>query len=200
MSAVDPYPGCEPGVCRSAWASHRVVMVGQAPSANGSHDPRHALTGAPMRKLFKVSGMNLMTYLRTFERHNLVPRWEGYNRTGDSSSGSRFDEGEASVTARVLADRLAGGRRLLCWGAPVLRAFSVEVDFEPCHWTLREVPGLDNAYDCPVAYIPHPSGLNRWWNEPGNADRAGQFLRDLVADVARAYAASYGQGATQGHP
>lgn len=28
--------------------------------------------------------------------------------------------------------------------------------------------------------FPHPSGLNRWWNEPDNVERARRFLRDVA--------------------
>jgi len=28
--------------------------------------------------------------------------------------------------------------------------------------------------------MPHPSGLNRWWNELGNLDKARGFARELV--------------------
>ncbi len=159
-------------------------MVGQAPSAKGSRDPRHALTGAPMRRIFKVSGIELMTYVRTFERHNLVAHWHGYRRRGDPSSGSRFDEREAGTSALVLADRLAGRRRLLCWGGVVAKAFiGVAADsMPPLEWQRHEVPGLDDVYDAAVAVLPHPSGLNRWWNDPANAAAAGVFIREVVRD------------------
>lgn len=188
MSAVEPYPGCELGQCAQEWASERIVMVGQAPSAAGSHDPRHALTGAPMRRLFRASGLELMQYVRTFERHNLVPTWMGYRKAGDPGSGSLFDLSEAAVTARKLADRLAGGRRLLCWGKDVMKAF---VGPHRCHmtpltWYREEIEGFDNSYEVDCAIIPHPSGLNRWWNDLANVEAAGEFLRGLAAHVLKA--------------
>lgn len=187
MSAVAPYPGCEPVTCGMQWASARLVMVGQAPSARGSHDPRHALTGAPMRRLFRASGIELMQYVRTFERHNLVPGWEGYRRVGEPDSGSRFDARAAASSARVLADRLAGGRRLVCWGTTVAAAFlGGREPPAPLEWREDEVEGLDNTYDVRLAIIPHPSGLNRWWNTPENAAAAGAFVRACVADVVAA--------------
>lgn len=195
MSAVEPYDGCEPLTCKQPWASDRVVMCGQAPSSRGSHDPKHALTGAPMRRLFKHAGIGLMEYVRTFERHNLVPVWKGYNRAGESGSGSRFAAKDAEVGARVLADRLAGGRRLVCWGPAVARAFVGDwvEHMDPLRWYTREVAGLDNSYDVPVAILPHPSGLNRWWNVRANADAAGEFIRALVRDVHTARAAHEGR-------
>lgn len=192
MPAVDPYPGCETRFVLLPWAHTRVVMVGQAPSAKGSHDPRHALTGAPMRRLFKCSGLNLMLYLRTFERHNLVGTWEGYRTTGDASSGSRFDPRDAAVGAKRIADRLAGGRRLLCWGKDVMAAFvgPARACMTPLTWYTEEVVGFDNSYDTQVAIIPHPSGLNRWWNDPANREAAGKFLRGLADEVLAAQRAA----------
>lgn len=50
--------------------------------------------------------------------------------------------------------------------------------------------GLDEEYLAdPVAFpiggrpvavhvVPHPSGVNRWWNEPANRERARAFLAE----------------------
>lgn len=32
------------------------------------------------------------------------------------------------------------------------------------------------------AMLPHPSGVNRWWNEPENREAAREFLRQLLLE------------------
>lgn len=36
---------------------------------------------------------------------------------------------------------------------------------------------------CTLITLPHPSGLNRMWNEPGVRDRARQLLRDHLPEI-----------------
>lgn len=36
-----------------------------------------------------------------------------------------------------------------------------------------------------MAMIPHPSGRNRYWNEPAHVDQAERFLRGLLLTAAR---------------
>lgn len=186
MPAVDPYPGCEPGACAAPWASERIVMVGQAPSARGSTEPRHALTGRPMRFLFDVAGIGLMEYIRTFERHNLVREWRGYRRAGCAASGSALPVADAVVGAQALLAR-AAGRRLLCWGTEVAGVFrragaAVPKDMPALTWCPLTAGGLTLE----MAVLPHPSGLNRWWNAPANRVEAGAFLCDAVDRVSQA--------------
>lgn len=35
----------------------------------------------------------------------------------------------------------------------------------------------------PAVVIPHPSGLNRWWNSPANTEKARQFMLTLKCSV-----------------
>ncbi len=193
MPAVSEYPGCSPGVCRQDWASDRVIMVGQAPSRFGSHDPRLALTGRPMDVLLEAAGLSRMEYFWAFERHNLAPEWKGY-RGEDSSTGSRFDPSACKASALVLAER-ADQRRLICWGREVLSAFQGPVAARRADLLTWEkashsvsgrwdgVPVRAWRSEYLVAVIPHPSGLNRWWNDPENRAAAGRFVRQTIQEV-----------------
>lgn len=85
----------------------------------------------------------------------------------------RWDPVEAKVRAAnwCMAQR---GRSvpLLLLGTKVCAAFGIERP-EWLEWYAR-------ALWTPMIAFPHPSGLNRWWNDPANAEAA----RDLAHKVA----------------
>ncbi len=72
--------------------------------------------------------------------------------------------------ARLEAERLRlvqhRGRKLVLLGSKVCGAFGVP--FVPC--SLQG--GVDSADTCTYVVLPHPSGLNRFWNEPGAFEMA----------------------------
>lgn len=197
MPAVTEYPGCE-GVVSQPWASERVIMVGQAPSARGSADPRLALTGRPMQFLFTHCGLDLMRYIRAFERHNVATTWHGYRKGTDPKTGSRFTWRQYTDRIEWLKER-AHGRRILCWGREVAGAlfggtaanrmallawesFTYDVSGYQAGEPVRPVHSEFQA-----AILPHPSGLNRWWNDPDNRDAARAFMQHTVDEVHVAY-------------
>jgi len=63
------------------------------------------------------------------------------------------------------------GRWVLLIGQGVARAFGVQAGL--LEWVEREGAWL--------AVVPHPSGVNRWWNELRNVERAAAFLRGCLA-------------------
>jgi len=56
-------------------------------------------------------------------------------------------------------------------GAAVARAFGARVG--ELAW------GHDPVLRAELALLPHPSGVNLWWNLPTNVERARAFLRKL---------------------
>lgn len=64
---------------------------------------------------------------------------------------------------------MAEGRRCIAVGVPAA--------------VLLGAPHGDDwwfMWDGSLAAMPHPSPLNRWWNEPGNPAKAVQFLREAL--------------------
>lgn len=122
--------------------------------------------GARLRELF---GLSLTEYLRAFDRTNL-----GWRNGSDAA--------ELRAAAWALRPLLAG-RSALLLGRRVLRAFELG-EPEPLSWLWLDC-GRGPAWDvrrkrlARVAYLPHPSGRNRWYNEEENVRRAREFLREL---------------------
>jgi hypothetical protein len=67
--------------------------------------------------------------------------------------------------------RFAGRSFVLLAGHRVAAAFGVREGY------LREFV----LQGVPAAVVPHPSGVNRWWNDPANVARASAFLRGVFA-------------------
>lgn len=128
---------------------YRDVLVGQCPGVGGHPDyplyclPRHMSGGRLQRKL----GISRRLYLRLFTRVNVMrhhqPRWNASVRRS------------AKENARtILANSSA--RTVYVFGALVAEAFGITVD-----WFSSQV--VDEVV---VVKCPHPSGLNRLWNDP----------------------------------
>lgn len=72
--------------------------------------------------------------------------------------------------ARRSAERLCralSGRRVVFLGKAVAAAFGVRAN------SLRWVEHRGMT----VAVLPHPSGVNTWWNNPDNRAAASAFMR-----------------------
>lgn len=174
-----------------------VVFVGQGPNQaawkdavergefNQPMDPqdfaekfcaRIALTGACGKKLAAVLGVTFDEFLR-MPRANLNARWNG-----KLSKGDLFDslEGFGAATG-VVTKRPAF--RYVALGLGVAKCLGVRnPEF------LRESPSERFSLGAPstgprpvrVFVLPHPSGVNRWWNDPKNHTRARRALRKFM--------------------
>lgn len=147
----------------------RVVIIGQAPSRLS--DPSEPLSGNSGRRLAGLAGLSLPEFLDRFERRNLLDAWPGKAGKGDAFVGA----GEARGLAESLRAGLAA-RRVVLLGAGLAAAFRVTLPAMTWgdHWGGR------------YAWAPHPSGINRWWNTPGNEERARAFWRALADETAPA--------------
>lgn len=113
-----------------------------------------------------LSGLSFDEFLRTFDRANLLPLWPGPS----GRKGAAFPV----VAARLLADRMIGrfrfDRTVVLLGKRTAAAFGLSVGyFEPVM--------IGRAT---VLVVPHPSGVNRWFNEPANVRRMARFMRRIV--------------------
>jgi uracil-DNA glycosylase len=140
----------------------KLIIVGQAPGRRG--DPRQTLKGKVGRRLARTFGVSEEQYTLCTELHNVLECWPGKHGKGD-----RFPMAAAREAARNLKPTLEGNRVLLL-GRAVAAAFGVRVGY--LTWI--------HLGACLVAVLPHPSGINRWWNEPKNRRAAERFLRGLV--------------------
>ena len=148
---------------------NKIVLVGFSPSHTG--DPKEPLAGVGSgHRLAKLCGLDVATYLRTFDRINLH-----YETPKKNDRVTRL-VGEAS--ASMFRARFAG-RKIILLGKDVARAFGFNDNDKMLEW----IKMTSSNIFLPLTYfalLPHPSGLNRWYNEPRNVRRAERFLRREV--------------------
>lgn len=144
----------------------KAVLVGQAPSRTGN--PKRPLEGRPLStKLASLAGISRSSYLKQFDRYNVLDFWPGKNGKGD-----RFPLAKARERARKLTRKLTG-RVVVFVGQRTAEAFGYG-DLEPLAWK-----------DCGryyAALLPYPSGVNRWFSEPSNRVCASEFMERLVEE------------------
>jgi hypothetical protein len=142
--------------------THRIGLVGQAPSRRG--DPRKPLAGPNGRKIARLGGMSYDELVACRRKH-LNTHYGAKRGEGDT-----FDHAKGSANA---ADILLDWRveRIVLLGKNVARCFGFgDVPF------LAEV----RIYGRRFLIFPHPSGVNRWWNERRNERRARQLLQRFL--------------------
>lgn len=156
-----------------------------------STDPRHALYPAPARctghRIFEMlaasrarrSAAPLMRheYLDAFDRLNLV-------------EGQQWSSAAAKERAELVR-RTYAGRTIVVFGAEtwhVLNLVEVEwlgrvhspgLQFQPFpheYGSLSQVVGEVTRVNSTWWRFPHPSGLNRWYNDEANYRAAGDLL------------------------
>lgn len=139
-------------------------------------DPRMALYPRPERAsghrlATLIMGMRETKYLASFERRNLCPqKW-------------------SMKIARENAAQIRAGAhdKIVLLGAKVCTAFDLPfVPFDVSVATSGSTHGEMFSTPRPpagartIVILPHPSGLNRIWNEPGAIDRARAALREAA--------------------
>ncbi len=142
----------------------KLIIVGQAPGKQGDGRPMEGRAG---RRLADLMGLSFDDYLRLTERVNLFKARPEHEGKGDG-----FPVAEARKLANAMRPQLEG-RRVILAGFGVAKAFGL--DQEPLRWQV----GLGHR----VAVVPHPSGVNRWWNDFSNVEAAERFLGKVGAKL-----------------
>ena len=133
-----------------------LLVVGEAPSRL-SLEPLGGRCGSLLEDLLGPGAW------AAADRVNLLGEWPG--REG---RGSAFPLALARASASALAERFGRYRVVLLLGARVARAASL------CP---RELEWCMVRGAC-VGRLPHPSGVNRWWNSEENRAAARAFARE----------------------
>jgi uracil-DNA glycosylase len=139
-------------------------MNGFRPLFVGEASDGPPLAGRSGRRLAALSGLpNVESLLSLVRAENVFPR-----RPRGSKKGDAFPKLEARRAARLID--FAGAFPVVFLGKRVASAFDVRAGY------LEMV----DFWGRPAFVFPHPSGVNRWWNDPANEERARAFMRDLI--------------------
>jgi hypothetical protein len=139
-----------------------VLILGEAPGPGGGHD---ILAGRIGRLLCAAAGIPGYADLARLARlENLLDCYPG-----SAWKGSAFPRDAARAAAVLRVPRMSGTVLLL--GHRVAAAFGVRA----AYFTWGRI-GRARA-----AVFPHPSGVNRWWNDRENRRLAAAFLREVLA-------------------
>lgn len=144
----------------------KIVLVGQAPSrATDGFPPFSGMSG---RRLEEVSGLAPGKLPERFALFNVLERWPG-----PAAKGDKFPIHRARKAAKRLLFALEG-RRVVAIGRAVAKVLGVPPVVPDMVWSPHDKLAA-------IAVLPHPSGVNLWWNDPGNKAAAAAFMRSLCA-------------------
>lgn len=140
----------------------RIIMIGEAPGR--FHKPGAAPLSGYARKLETLASLEEGSFARFFTTTNLLSYYPGEG----AGKGSAFPQEEAKKAAEACLV-LFRHRKVLLAGKRVARAFGLSLPY--FKW-------IDFA-EGRTAVIPHPSGVNRWYNERRNREKMGRFIFGL---------------------
>lgn len=141
------------------------LIVGEAPSKNEITE--RPIEGRIGRRLAACCDMSLDAFLAHFDRVNLL-----HVRQDTREKGFEFDGAAANHAAiQMRADNaFVKDRIVLLLGRRVAMAFGCPQGYFE-RWFIDEA----EAY-----VLPHPSGVNRWWNMAANEERMQTFMKAIV--------------------
>jgi hypothetical protein len=171
-------------VLHSKW-----LLLGESPAAGTEYDRKSWLapgSSASADRLLKFTGFTAQDYLDTFTRDNLLhhlPRRSGKGRNFPLSSARLqvrrvFREHELARGFILLGKRIASAFHWYQWGSDFKYVPMSKLDY--LEW-YKVIPAVGWACPTLTAIVPHPSGVNRWWNDENNRRRARRFFRELKA-------------------
>lgn len=144
-----------------------ILIVGQGPSKSGvGKMPLDGDKGSGA-KLAELAGVTAEQLHEKAECINLLTEWYGSNGKGD-----KFPMEFAKENAASLKPLFAQYKHVILLGSNVAAAFGYKS--KTLHWF-----GKDPL----IAIVPHPSGVNRHWNDPANVEHAKLFLTPLFGGV-----------------
>lgn len=143
------------------------LLIGEAPGRVAGRP----LEGRCGERMAALAGVTPEAFYRATERRNVLDEWPG----AATDKGARFPRLRASIAAGRLLAHFSPDRLVLLLGYRVARAFGVKLRYFEEASILR----------ARVYVIPHPSGVNVWYNDPANVRRAERFMREVLTDAWR---------------
>ncbi len=147
---------------------NKVIFIGQAAARSNVGGRAFDESTASGKRLMSLAGSESIL------QHEFVNLLEYYPGREDTChpKGDAFPMDEARTAADRLTPSLIG-RRIVMVGDNVARAFGV-TKYPWCIWMAS-----DAFPETEFAVLPHPSGVNMWYNDRDNLKRAKKFLRGL---------------------
>lgn len=148
------------------------VIVGMEPNARLAAQQTIPLTqGMTAERLARWAGLSGPADL---------PRYFWLANLYDTPVAGGWAQRGAAERAEVVAHQInehEGIRLVVLLGSPVRRAFGLGSQLAP--YEFMDAPDWLHLDGKQVAWTPHPSGLNRQWNDPDNIARATKFFTGL---------------------
>jgi len=148
--------------------SRRVVFIGQAPARSDHKAKFGSSSGRAQKRLGALCGLSAEEFRSGVGWVNLLSRWPGKNGKGDA-----FDFVKARHQAWKLNLLFKDGQRVVFLGRNVCRTFNAE--------TLEPLSSVLSITGTRFWHVPHPSGVNRWWNDPAHRRSAAAVLRTILS-------------------
>lgn len=144
------------------------LIVGEAPSKNEVTE--RPIEGRVGKRLASLCGLTYEEFLERFERVNLL-----HVRQDTKEKGFEFDHVAACNAAHDLwlKGAIAKGRVVILLGWRVARAFSEQTGY---------FEGRETINGARIYVVPHPSGVNRWWNQDDHKRMASEFFQKISDD------------------
>lgn len=150
----------------------KILFIGQAPSRDS--DPLRPFSGRCGKFLAELLDTTQEDMLEQHDFLNVLDEWPGKGVGGD-----RFPILVAMAAARRKVPQLRG-RTVVLLGANVARAFGAKNFQYLQFYRLLNPENYADVLSQKMCVVPHPSGINRWYNRRENRDIVSKFLRELA--------------------
>lgn len=152
----------------------KTILLGEAPPKSRPKDTPESrpFSGNSGRRFSEMIGEDVV---QVFDTRNLLSEWPG-----PASKGSKFPMAAAQRGADRVIRTIPSGARLVLCGSRVARAMSLQW-MEPMRWYTVSWQSPRHVWARAIL-IPHPSGVNRQWNNPEVHE---VVKRILLAEVER---------------
>lgn len=165
----------------------KLLLLGESPAAGTEYDRESWLAPGSSKsadRLLKFTGFSAQDYLCTFSRDNLLhhlPKRSGKGRNFPIESARQqtrriFQEHDLAKGFVMLGRRITSVFRWYEWGPTIRSAPTSKLKY--LKW-YKVMPTAGFGGPTWAAVVPHPSGVNRWWNDANNRRRARRFFRKL---------------------
>lgn len=167
--------------------SKPILLLGESPNRATVGRPHLWLlpdsSGKPhsANRLLGYTGWSTSEYLSLVGRDNLL-----HHHPGGSGKGANWDAAGARERVPVVLDSLFKKKQILLilgWRVAMSFNWYNDVFHRVCKSKLSylywEYVGEKGKVMVPTAVVPHPSGINQWWNSKENRDQALRFFSTL---------------------